>query len=91
MAIRFDLVAGLSIAGLLPPEAIAHASPPPDCRQHALFAAIAGLIVYAAIGRSPAIVALDLHRPRPSSARLSPASRLDIEPALREPAISWSV
>ena len=49
---RFDLIAGLSIAGLLLPESIAYSSIAGLAPQHALFAAITGLIVYAAAGRS---------------------------------------
>ncbi|MFO1117383.1 MAG: SulP family inorganic anion transporter [Beijerinckiaceae bacterium] len=84
MGTRFDLVAGLSIAGLLLPEAIAYASIAGLPPQHALFAAIAGLVVYAAIGRSRfAIVA-----PTSSSAAILGAAIAsvspDIEPALRE-------
>ncbi|MET0309300.1 MAG: SulP family inorganic anion transporter [Sphingomonas sp.] len=49
---RADIVAGISIAGLLLPEAVAYsgiAGLPP---QHALVAAIAGCLAYALIGRS---------------------------------------
>jgi MFS superfamily sulfate permease-like transporter len=49
---RADIVAGISIAGLLLPEAVAYsgiAGLPP---QHALLAAIAGSLAYAAAGRS---------------------------------------
>ncbi len=52
MAFRFDLVAGLSVAGLLLPESIAYSSIAGLAPQHALFATVAGLIVYAAAGRS---------------------------------------
>ena len=52
MAIRFDLIAGLSIAGLLLPESIAYSSIAGLAPQHALFAAIAGMLLYAAAGRS---------------------------------------
>lgn len=84
MAIRFDLIAGLSIAGLLLPEAIAYASIAGLPPQHALFAAIAGLFIYALIGRSRfAIVA-----PTSSSAAILGAAIAsvspDIDPALRQ-------
>jgi high affinity sulfate transporter 1 len=52
MAVRFDLVAGLSIAGLLLPESIAYSSIAGLAPQHALFAAIVGMLLYAASGRS---------------------------------------
>lgn len=56
--IRMDVVAGLSVAALLLPEAIAYgeiAGFPPG---QALLAALAGIAVYACVGRSPvAIVA----------------------------------
>ncbi|MDE2362055.1 MAG: SulP family inorganic anion transporter [Hyphomicrobiales bacterium] len=52
MNIRFDLVAGLSIAGLLLPESIAYSSIAGLAPQHALFAAIVGMFIYAAAGRS---------------------------------------
>lgn len=47
-----DILAGLSVAGLMLPEAIAYsgiAGVPP---QHALYAAVAGCLVYAVLGRS---------------------------------------
>lgn len=49
---RTDLIAGLSVAGLLLPEAVAYASIAGLPPQHGLFAAVAGLAVYAALGRS---------------------------------------
>lgn len=49
---RFDLIAGLSVAGLLLPEAIAYASIAGLAPQHALFAAVVGMFVYALAGRS---------------------------------------
>ena len=52
MPFRFDLLAGLSIAGLLLPESIAYSSIAGLAPQHALFAAIVGMMVYAAAGRS---------------------------------------
>lgn len=48
----YDLIAGLSVAGLLLPESIAYASIAGLAPQHAFFAAIVGLLVYAASGRS---------------------------------------
>ncbi len=49
---KWDIVAGLSVAGLLLPEAIAYASIAGLAPQHGVFAAIAGLLVYALAGRS---------------------------------------
>ncbi|WP_448951683.1 SulP family inorganic anion transporter [Labrys neptuniae] len=49
---RADILAGLSVAGLLVPEAVAYATIAGLPPQHAVFAAIVGLIVYALIGRS---------------------------------------
>ena len=47
-----DLVAGLSVAGLLVPEAIAYAGIAGVAPQHAVVASVAGLLGYAAIGSS---------------------------------------
>jgi MFS superfamily sulfate permease-like transporter len=49
---KWDLIAGLSVAGLLLPEAIAYASIAGLPPQHGVFAAIAGLLVYALLGGS---------------------------------------
>lgn len=49
---RYDLIAGLSVAGLLLPESVAYSSIAGLAPQHGLFAAIVGLIAYAALGRS---------------------------------------
>jgi MFS superfamily sulfate permease-like transporter len=49
---RGDLIAGLSVAGLMLPEAIAYAGIAGLPPQRAIFAAIAGCLAYAAIGRS---------------------------------------
>ncbi|MFV0280689.1 MAG: SulP family inorganic anion transporter [Rhodoblastus sp.] len=49
---RYDLIAGLSVAGLLLPESVAYASIAGLSPQHGVVAAIIGLIAYAAIGRS---------------------------------------
>lgn len=49
---RRDLIAGLSVAGLLLPEAVAYAGIAGLPPQRALLAAIAGALAYAAIGRS---------------------------------------
>ena len=49
---KWDVIAGLSVAGLLLPEAIAYASIAGLAPQHGVFAAIAGLLVYALFGRS---------------------------------------
>jgi MFS superfamily sulfate permease-like transporter len=47
-----DLVAGLSVAGLLLPEAVAYSTIAGLTPEHALYAAVAGLAVYAVAGRS---------------------------------------
>ncbi|MBN8814329.1 MAG: SulP family inorganic anion transporter [Sphingomonas sp.] len=47
-----DLVAGLCVAGLMLPEAVAYAGIAGLAPQHAIFAGIAGCIAYAMIGRS---------------------------------------
>lgn len=47
-----DLLAGLSLAGLLLPEAIAYAAIAELPPQHAIFAAVSGLAAYALLGRS---------------------------------------
>jgi high affinity sulfate transporter 1 len=49
---RGDVFAGLSVAGLLLPEAVAYASIAGLPPQHALFAGLAGLILYAIFGGS---------------------------------------
>jgi len=49
---RKDVLAGLSVAGLLVPEAVAYSTIAGLEPQHAIFAALAGLIVYALLGRS---------------------------------------
>ena len=49
---RADLVAGMSVAGLLLPEAVAYAEIAGLPAQRAIFAAIAGCLVYALAGRS---------------------------------------
>ena len=52
MRMRADLLAGLSIAGLLLPEAVAYAGIAGLGPQHAILAAIAGALTYALLGRS---------------------------------------
>ena len=52
MARTGNLVAGLSLAGLLIPEAIAYAGIAGLAPEHALVASMAGLLAYAGIGRS---------------------------------------
>ncbi len=47
-----DLIAGLSVAGLLLPEAVAYSLIAGLAPQHAIFAAVVGLLVYAAVGKS---------------------------------------
>lgn len=49
---RRDLLAGLSVAGLMLPEAIAYSGIAGIPAQHALFAAVAGCLIYALCGRS---------------------------------------
>src|ERR1700751_86714 len=49
---RADFVAGISIAGLMLPEAVAYAGVAGLPPQRAVFAAIAGCLGYAALGRS---------------------------------------
>ncbi|HEY0269776.1 MAG TPA: SulP family inorganic anion transporter, partial [Sphingomonas sp.] len=49
---RNDLIAGASVAGLMLPEAVAYAGIAGLPPQRAIFAAIAGSLVYAAVGRS---------------------------------------
>ena len=47
-----DLIAGVSVAGLMLPEAVAYAGIAGLPPQRAIFAAIAGCLVYAGVGRS---------------------------------------
>ena len=47
-----DLIAGLSVAGLLLPEAVAYSAIAGLTPEHAIFAAVIGLVVYAIAGRS---------------------------------------
>lgn len=47
-----DLVAGLSVAGLMLPEAIAYAGIAGLAPQRAIFAALVGVLAYAVLGRS---------------------------------------
>ncbi len=47
-----DVIAGLSVAGLLLPEAVAYSTIAGLTPDHAIFAAVIGLLVYAAMGRS---------------------------------------
>jgi MFS superfamily sulfate permease-like transporter len=49
---RSDVIAGLSVAGLLLPEAVAYATIAGLPPQHALFAGVAGLLCYAIFGGS---------------------------------------
>lgn len=49
---RGDIIAGLSVAGLMLPEAVAYANIAGLPPQRAIFAAIVGAIVYALVGRS---------------------------------------
>ncbi|HEY4135376.1 MAG TPA: SulP family inorganic anion transporter [Alphaproteobacteria bacterium] len=49
---RDDLIAGLSVAGLMLPEAVAYAAIAGLPAQRAIFAAIAGCLAYALVGRS---------------------------------------
>jgi len=71
---RYDLIAGLSVAGLLLPESVAYSSIAGLAPQHGLFAAIVGLFAYAALGRSRyAIVA-----PTSSSAAILAAAAASV-------------
>lgn len=47
-----DIVAGLSVAGLMLPEAVAYAAIAGFAPQHAIFAAMVGGLVYAVVGQS---------------------------------------
>jgi MFS superfamily sulfate permease-like transporter len=49
---KYDLIAGLSVAGLMLPEAVAYAGIAGLPPQRAIFAAIAGCVGYAILGRS---------------------------------------
>ncbi|MDE2385539.1 MAG: SulP family inorganic anion transporter [Alphaproteobacteria bacterium] len=49
---KIDLIAGLSVAGLLLPEAVAYAAIAGLPPQRAIFAGIAGCLAYAAFGKS---------------------------------------
>ena len=72
---RRDVIAGLCVAGLLLPEAVAYASIAGLPPQHGVFGAIAGLLVYALLGRSRfAIVA-----PTSSSAAILAAAAASAE------------
>ncbi|MDT8998659.1 SulP family inorganic anion transporter [Paucibacter sp. APW11] len=76
-ALRRDLVAGLCVAGLLLPEAVAYAGLAQVPVAHALTACLLGLLVYACCGGSRfAIVA-----PTSSSASLAAAAALSIPAA----------
>ena len=71
---RADLVAGLCVAGLLLPEAVAYAGLAHLPVSHALIACVAGLAVYAVVGRSrDAVVA-----PTSSSASLAAAAAVGL-------------
>ena len=59
---RRDILAGLSVAGLLLPEAVAYATIAGLAPQHAILAALAGLAVYALLGRSNYAVTLTSNR-----------------------------
>lgn len=73
--VRRDVIAGLCVAGLLLPEAVAYASIAGLPPQHGVFAAIAGLLVYGLVGRSRfAIVA-----PTSSSAAILAAAAVSAE------------
>ena len=82
---RYDLIAGLSVAGLLLPEAVAYSSIAGLAPQHGLFAAGVGLFVYAAVGRSRfAIVS-----PTSSSAAIVAASVLFYSPQAHRDALAF--
>lgn len=78
---RADLIAGLSVAGLMLPEAVAYAGVAGLPPQRAIVAAIAGALVYALVGRSRfAIVS-----PTSSSAAILAAAlaTLAVDPAAK--------
>jgi len=79
-----DLPAGISVAGILLPSAIAYAAIAGLSPDHAIVATVVGLLVYACIGGSRfAMVA-----PTSSSAAILAASLggMEVNPALRAPA-----
>jgi MFS superfamily sulfate permease-like transporter len=47
-----DWIAGISLAALMLPEAIAYAGIAGVAAQHAIYAAVAGCLAYALVGRS---------------------------------------
>jgi len=78
-----QLVAGLSVAGLMLPEAVAYAAIAGFAPQHAIFAAIAGGLAYALVGQSRfAIVA-----PTSSSAAMLAAAIGSLGAAAESPEI----
>ena len=83
-----DLIAGLSVAGLMLPEAVAYAAIAGLPPQRAIFAAIAGSLAYAALGQSRfAIVA-----PTSSSAAILAAIIVSLPlPAEQKPALVTAV
>jgi len=52
LQIRADIIAGLAVAGLILPEAVAYAAIAGVGPGHAILAALAGILVYALAGRS---------------------------------------
>ncbi|MES2057274.1 MAG: SulP family inorganic anion transporter [Pseudomonadota bacterium] len=78
---KTDVIAGLSVAGLMLPEAVAYAGIAGLAPQQAILAAIVGALVYSAVGRSRfAIVS-----PTSSSAAILAASlgTLTVDPAVK--------
>ena len=56
-----DIVAGLSVAGLMLPEAVAYAAIAGLPSERAVMAAIAGALAYAFVGRSRFAIVTDPH------------------------------
>lgn len=86
---RRDVIAGLSIAGLMLPEAIAYSGIAGVPAQHAILAAIMGCIVYAVFGQSRFAVV----SPTSSSAAILAAmlATLSVTPAQKMLLVAISV
>jgi high affinity sulfate transporter 1 len=50
--VKYDMIAGLSVAALLLPEAVAYSTIAGVTPEHAIFAAVLGLLAYAVVGKS---------------------------------------
>ena len=89
MNVRQDLVAGLSLAGLMLPEAVAYAAIAGLAPERAIQAAIAGALAYALVGQSRfAVVA-----PTSSSAAILAATLAAVPggPDIRDGMATWMV